>query len=108
MLMPLLSPILGKGDFKSYFVALNGQHYDTIEAAKAASAPILTYGNFIQTVIDFTIVALVIFIVLKKLMPMISKEKPAASPTTKECPECCSTIPIKAKRCAHCASPVPA
>ncbi len=110
LLMPPLGMVLGKADFKSLFFALNGQTYPSLEAAKQAGAPILAYGNFLQTVFDFVIVAFVIFMVLKKLLPILMREKeaPPAAPTTKDCPECLSKIPIGAKRCAYCTSAVPA
>lgn len=103
VLMPVLGLVVGKVDFKSLFIPLDGKSYANLEAAKQAAAPVLTYGNFLQALFDFTIVALVIFIVLKKLLAAVSKEQPAAAPTTRECPECLSVIPIKARRCAHCA-----
>jgi large conductance mechanosensitive channel len=107
IIMPLIGLILRKVDIKTLFISLNGEHYESLAAAQAAKAPVMTYGTFLQSVIDFVIVALVIFIVLKKLLAVVVKETPAEM-TTRECPECCSSIPIKAKRCAHCASPVPA
>jgi large conductance mechanosensitive channel len=105
IIMPLIGLILRRVDVKSLYIPLNGEHYDTLAAAKAANANVLTYGAFLQSVIDFVIVALVIFIVLKKVLSFVVKDPEA---TTKECPQCCSTIPIKATRCAHCAEPVPA
>ena len=107
IMMPLFGLILRKVDVKSLFISLNGEHYDTLELAKAAKAPVLTYGAFLQSVLDFVIVALVIFIVLKRLLTLVVKEAPAAQ-TTKDCPECCSAIPLKAKRCPNCTSMVPA
>jgi large conductance mechanosensitive channel len=89
------------------FIALDGKHYDSLEAARAASAPVLTYGNFLQSLFDFLIVALILFIVLKRLLTLVSKEKPPEV-TTRDCPECATSIPIKAKRCPHCTSPVAA
>ena len=108
LLMPPIGMILGKTDFKSLFIALDRKVYPSIEAAKQAGAPIWAYGNFLQTLLDFVIVAFVIFITLKKLLPLIIKEKPAVAPTTKECPECLSKIPLGAKRCAHCTTALPA
>ena len=106
IIMPLIGLILRKVDVKTLFIALNGEHYDTLALAQAAKAPVLTYGAFLQSVLDFVIVALVIFIVLKRLLTLVVKEAPAAL-TTKDCPECCSAIPIKAKRCPNCTSVVP-
>lgn len=109
LLMPPLGMFLGKADFKSLFVVLDGKSYPSIETAKEAGAPIFAYGNFFQTLFDFLIVAFVIFIVLKKLLPLLAREKQAAppvAPTTQECPECLSKIPLAAKRCAFCTSAV--
>jgi large conductance mechanosensitive channel len=106
LIMPPLGMILGKTDFKSLFVALDGKAYASLDAAKQAGAPILAYGNFLQTLFDFVIVALVIFIVLKRVLPLLMRERPTA-PTTKECPECLSKIPVAAKRCAFCTAPQP-
>jgi large conductance mechanosensitive channel len=106
LIMPPLGMVLGKTDFKSLFVALDGKAYASLDAAKQAGAPIFAYGNFLQSLFDFLIVALVIFIVLKRVLPLLMRERPAA-PTTKECPECLSKIPLGAKRCAFCTAPQP-
>jgi len=106
IIMPLLGLIIGRVDLKSLFIALDGKSYASIEAAKQATAPILSYGNFLQMLFDFLIVALVIFLVLKKLLTIVNKEQPlpTPAPTTKDCPECLLSIPINAKRCGHCTS----
>ena len=106
LLMPPMGMILGKADFKSLFIALDGKDYASLEAAKQAGGPVLAYGNLLQTVFDFIIVAFVIFMVLKKLLPLLIKEKQVAV-TTKDCPECLSKIPLAAKRCAHCTTLLP-
>jgi large conductance mechanosensitive channel len=108
LLMPPIGMILGKTDFKSLFIALDRKVYPSIEEARKLGAPIWAYGNFLQTLLDFVIVAFVIFITLKKLLPLIIKEKPSVAPTTKDCPECLSKIPLAAKRCAHCTTALPA
>jgi len=104
VIMPMLGLVIGKVDLKTLFFALDGKSYPSIEAAKQATAPVLTYGNFLQMLFDFLIVALVIFLVLKRLLPVLSKEQPipSAAPSTRECPECLMSIPISAKRCGHC------
>jgi large conductance mechanosensitive channel len=103
VLMPVIGLALGKLDFSNLFVALNGQHYDTLADAKKAAAPTLAYGLFVNTVIEFLIVAFVIFLIVKqvnRLMP--APPPPALAPQTKECPECFSTIALKARRCPQC------
>ncbi len=103
VLMPVVSLATGKIDFSGLFISLNGQSYATLADAKKAAAPTLNYGTFINTVIEFLIVAFVIFIVVKqvgKLLPPPS----AAAPSTKDCPQCCTAIPLAAKRCPACTS----
>lgn len=103
IMMPPIGMLLGKLDFSNLFFSLSGQTYPSLAAAKAAGAATLNYGLFINQVIDFTIVAFVLFIVIKQVNRL--KRQPApASPTTKECPFCLSSVPIKATRCPHCTS----
>ena len=103
ILMPPLGLLLGKMDFSNMFINLSGQSYPTIAAAKAAGAATLNYGIFINTIIDFLIVASAIFLLVRQVNKM--KRAPAtAAPTTKDCPFCASAIPIPAKRCPHCTS----
>ena len=111
MLMPVVGLIMGKINFTSLFIPLDFNSYESLEAAKKAGAPLLMYGNFIQTIVDFTIVGFAIFMVVKavnKAQQMAATKEEAAAaqvaPTTKECKECCSVINIKAKKCPHCQS----
>ncbi len=106
VLMPLISLATGKIDFSNLFVSFNGQHYDTLADAKKAAAATLNYGLFINTVIEFMIIAFVIFLIVKQVNRFM--KPPAAPVTTKDCPECCTAIPIAAKRCPACTSVVPA
>ena len=103
VLMPPLGLLLGKVDFSSLFLNLSGIPQQSLAAAKAAGAPTINYGVFVQTVFDFVIIAFVIFMLVKQVNRLKKPEAPAV-PTTKECPQCLSTIPIKATRCAHCTS----
>ncbi|MDO5301169.1 MAG: large conductance mechanosensitive channel protein MscL [Tissierellia bacterium] len=104
ILMPLIGLLLGGVDFTSRFVALNGQDYPSLAAAQEAGASVLTYGTFIQTVIDFLIIALVLFVVLKQMTKFQSRFKKEEEATTKTCPFCKSDIDINATRCPHCTS----
>jgi large conductance mechanosensitive channel len=105
VVMPPIGLILGHVDFKDLFVALNGQSYASLAAAKAAAAPVIAYGQFLNTVINFLIVALVVFIVVRQVSRLQRKPDPApAAPITKDCPYCCTAIPIPAKRCPNCTS----
>ena len=103
VLMPPLGMILGKVDFSNLFISLSGQHFDTLKAAKEAGAATLNYGLFINTILDFLIVAFVIFLLIKQLNKLKRAEAPAPA-ATKDCPLCCSTVPLAAKKCAHCTS----
>jgi large conductance mechanosensitive channel len=107
VLMPPIGRLMGNLDFSNLFIALNGHSYDSLKAAKDAGAPTINYGVFINTVIDFIIVAFVIFILVKQ-MNRLKKEAPAAAPTTRECPYCLTQIPLKATRCTGCTSEVKA
>lgn len=105
ILMPPLGLLLGRVNFTSLFVNLSGQPYASLAEAKVAGAPTINYGVFIQTVLDFLIIAFVIFLLIKQVNRLFKKpEAPPAAPTTKNCPFCCSTIPLKATRCGHCTS----
>jgi large conductance mechanosensitive channel len=105
VLMPPLGLVLGKVDFSSLFLNLSGTPQPSLAAAKAAGAPTVNYGVFLQTVFDFIIIAFVIFMLVKQVNRLKTPAAPS-SPTTKDCPLCLSTIPIKATKCAHCTSPV--
>ena len=104
ILMPPLGLLLGKVDFSSLFINLSGKAYGSVAEAKAAGAATINYGIFINSIIDFIIVAFAIFIVVKQMNRLTAKPAPAAVPTTKECPYCVTTIPIKATRCPACTS----
>ncbi|MEJ2722678.1 MAG: large conductance mechanosensitive channel protein MscL [bacterium] len=107
VLMPPIGLLLGNVDFANLFAVLKqgstAGPYASLDAAKEAGAVTISYGMFINTIINFLIVAFAIFLFIKNINKMKRKEEaPPAEPTTKECPQCLSTIPIKATRCAHC------
>jgi large conductance mechanosensitive channel len=103
VVMPPIGLVLGHVDFKDLFISLNGQSYPSLAAAKAAAAPVIGYGLFLNTVVNFLIVAFVIFIVVRAANRLQRAPAPAA-PSTKDCPFCAMPIPISAKRCPHCTS----
>jgi len=109
ILMPPIGLVLGRVDFASLFINLSGQSFPSIAAAKAAGAPTINYGIFLQTILDFLVIAFVIFLLIRQVNQMTRQpEAPPAAPTTKDCPYCLSKIPLKATRCAHCTADVKA
>jgi len=107
VLMPPIGLLLGRVDFANLLINLSGTRYDTLAKAKEAGAATLNYGLFLNTVIDFVIVAFVIFLLIRGINRLRRKpEEAPAAPTTRECPFCFCTIPIKATRCPHCTSQI--
>lgn len=102
VLMPVIGLVLGKVDFSNLFINLDpAKPVETLAAAKAAKVPVLAYGLFLNTVIEFLIIAFVIFLIVKAANKL-QKPAPVAAPTTKSCPECTTEIPLAAKRCPAC------
>lgn len=102
VIMPPVGMAMGKVDFKNLFVSLNGNSYASLEAAKQAGAPVLAYGSFLNSILDFLILALIIFIFIKQLN-RLKKEAPP-EPEKRKCPFCKSEIDDEATRCPHCTS----
>ncbi|NNE83853.1 MAG: large-conductance mechanosensitive channel protein MscL [Alphaproteobacteria bacterium] len=105
IIMPPIGLLFGDVDFTDIFINLSDTAYETLAAANEAGAATIKIGVFVNTVIDFVIVAFVIFLVIRQ-MNKLKKAPPPADPTTKDCPQCLSSIPIKATKCAHCTSAV--
>ncbi len=105
VLMPPIGLLLGRVDFSNLFVSLSGKPYESLAAAKAAGASTINYGVFVNVVIDFLIVAVVMFFLIRGINKLSAKPKAAPpAPTTKDCPYCLTAIPLKATRCPHCTS----
>jgi large conductance mechanosensitive channel len=107
VIMPLLSIFTGKLDFSQLFIAMDGKAYATLAEAEAAGASVVAYGSFISQVLNFLIMAFVVFLFVKTINRMRErgkKEEVPAAPTVKKCPYCLSEIPVAATRCAHCTS----
>ena len=105
--MPALGIFTGSIDFNNMFIALDGNTYATLAAAEEAGAAVIKYGSFITAVINFILMAIVVFIFVKqinKLRNLGKKEEAPAEPTEKECPYCFTKISIKACRCPNCTS----
>lgn len=96
VIMPPIGLLLGKVDFSQLSLTLK-------EAAEGSAAVTISYGKFINNVVDFTIVAFCIFLVIKQIN-RLKRTPPPADPTTKSCPECLMEVPKAAKRCGHCTS----
>ena len=106
VLMPPIGKIVKGVDFSNLFVALDGNSYASLKDAKDHNVATLNYGLFLNTVINFLIVAFCVFILVHQVNRWTKKPAPAAAPTTKECPQCAMTIPINAKKCPHCTSQI--
>jgi large conductance mechanosensitive channel len=109
VIMPPIGMLLGNVDFSNIFLVLKegtvAPPYASLDAAKEVGAIVISWGVFFNTLINFVIIAFVLFLIIRNMNKMKKKEEaPAAAPTTKECPECLSEIPIKATRCGHCTS----
>jgi large conductance mechanosensitive channel len=103
ILMPPIGLLLGNVDFANLFINLSGTPYATLAEAQEAGAATIRYGLFLNAVLDFLIVAFVIFLLIRQINRM-QQPKPVAAPTTKECPYCFSNIPLPATRCPQCTS----
>jgi large conductance mechanosensitive channel len=108
VLMPVVGLLLGNVDFSNFFFVLKAGKvpgpYATLAEAKAATAVVLSYGLFINAIVTFLIVAFAVFLLVKQINVLKREEAPPAAPTTKDCPFCLSTVPLKATRCPHCTS----
>ena len=109
IIMPPIGLLLGNVDFSNLFVVLKSGStagpYLSLAAAQEAGAVTINYGAFVNTVLSFLIVAFSVFLLIKGMNKLKRKEEaPAPEPTTKDCPKCFTTIPIKATRCPHCTS----
>jgi large conductance mechanosensitive channel len=104
VIMPPIGRLLGHVDFSNLFINLSDKSYESLAAAKAAGAPTLNYGNFLNTIITFLIVAFAVFLLVRSVNKWLPK--PAPPVTMKDCPQCAMQIPMPAKKCGHCTSAV--
>ena len=105
IIMPPIGLVLGKVDFTNLFIPLDGKTYPSLKAAQDAGASTLNYGLFITTIIQFLIIAFVVYLLIRAVNRVMPKPKPVAeAPKTKECPYCMTAVPIKATRCPACTS----
>ncbi len=108
LIMPPIGLLLGNVDFSNLFVNMSGGNYIAIAEARKAGAAVVAYGAFINTVINFIIVALVMFFIIRIFNRFRRKQEAASVPTVKDCPYCFTSISIKATRCPHCTSEIKA
>jgi large conductance mechanosensitive channel len=103
IIMPPIGLVLGKVDFANLFINLGDTKYNTLAEAQAAAAPTINYGNFLNQVISFVIVAFAVFLLIRNLNRFRRTTEPAQA-ADKTCPHCIMTIPLSARRCPHCTS----
>lgn len=103
IIMPPIGMLLGGVNFADLFVSLDGMSYASLEVAKAAGAPVIAYGSFINVIIEFLIIALALFFIIKSIN-RLKRQEPSAPPNTKDCPYCKESIPKGAIRCPRCTS----
>ena len=106
IIMPPIGMMLGNVDFANLFIDLSGRAPASLKAAKDAGVPVIAYGQFLNDVVSFVIIALVVFLLVKGINRL--REAPPPPPNTKDCPFCLTAIPLGASRCAACCSEVPA
>ncbi|MEW6365212.1 MAG: large conductance mechanosensitive channel protein MscL [Acidobacteriota bacterium] len=105
VIMPPIGLLMGRVDFSNLFLNLSGASYASLTEAKEAGAATINYGLFLNTVLDFLVVAIVIFLVVRQMNRLRRTQEPApAPPATKDCPYCLSAIAVRASRCPHCTS----
>jgi large conductance mechanosensitive channel len=103
VIMPPIGLLLGRVNFTSLFLNLSQTSFATLDEATKAGAPIIKYGVFLNTIVNFVIVAFVLFLLIRQ-MNRLRRDKPAEEPNTKPCPFCLSAVPKGATRCAFCTS----
>lgn len=106
VIMPPIGLILGRVDFSNLYINMSGETFTSLAEAQAAGAPTLNYGLFLNNVVNFLIVALVIFLMIRAMSKLVKKEEAVVEVTTRECPYCMTAISKKASRCPHCTSEV--
>ncbi len=104
VLMPPIGLLLGKVDFSNLYINISGGKYESLAQAQEAGAVTINYGLFLNTIIDFVIVAFVIFMLVRQINKLEKPEEKPATPSTKDCPYCFTAIPLKATRCPACTS----
>jgi large conductance mechanosensitive channel len=108
VLMPPIGLLIGRVDFRGLYFALNGQHFASLAEAQKAGAPTLNYGVFLNTIVEFLIVAFVVFLLVRQVNTWMPPPAVAPGEPRRDCPFCASSIPVRARRCPFCTSELPA
>jgi large conductance mechanosensitive channel len=103
IIMPPIGKLMGGMDFKDLFFPLDGKAYESLAIAKMAGAPVIAYGSFLNTIINFLIISFSIFLLIRQVNKLTAPP-PATAPSTRDCPYCGMSIPLKATKCGHCTS----
>ena len=106
VVMPPIGLVIGRVDFKNLYVALNGQAYASLAEAQKAGAPTINYGVFLNTIVEFLIVAFVVFLLVRQMNKLLPPPAVAPDEPRRDCPFCASSIAVRARRCPHCTSEV--
>ena len=106
LIMPPIGLMLGRVNFKDLFVSLNGTTYASLAEAQAAAAPTLNYGLFLNTILEFLIVAFAVFLMVRQINRLKTPVPSPPAPDQRDCPYCISRIPSAARRCPHCTSEI--
>ncbi|HXN52301.1 MAG TPA: large conductance mechanosensitive channel protein MscL [Candidatus Acidoferrum sp.] len=106
VIMPPIGRLFGHVNFTDFFISLDGKHYDTLAAARKEAVPTINYGQFVNTVINFLIVAFAVYLLVQQVNRWTKKPAQPVSPITKECPQCAMTIPLKAGKCPYCTAQI--
>ena len=106
VVMPPIGLLIGRVDFKNLYISLGGERYATLAEAQKAGAPTINYGLFLNTIVEFAIVAFVVFLMVRQINRLMPPAPVAPGEPRRDCPECTSSIPARAKRCPFCTSPV--
>ena len=104
VVMPPIGLLIGRVDFRSLYFALNGQHYASLAEAQKAGAPTINYGVFLNTTVEFLVVAFVVFLLVKQVNKWMPPPVVPPGEPRRDCPFCASSIPVRARRCPFCTS----
>ena len=107
IVMPPIGLLIGRVDFKNLYISLDGQQFASLAEAQKAGAPTINYGVFLNTLVEFTIVAFVVFLLVRQINRVSAAPPAAPAEPPRECPFCASVIPLRARRCPFCTSELP-